>query len=209
MIRAKHVTALAMGLTFLVACATNTTLTSTWKAPASQGNSLAGQSIAAVFITDVESLRRNGENALARDFSARGARGFPTFLLLPSDQQLDADTAYARLRAAGATAVVMMRVVGTDQRITYTPGYVVTPPYRGFRPYWGTGWRTVRQPGTLRTDQLVSVETLVYSLPADQNSQLLWASTSRTTNPAGLDALVSNVAEATARAMVSEGFLAR
>jgi hypothetical protein len=111
--------------------------------------------------------------------------------------------------AAGANAVVTMRVVGTDQRITYTPGHVVTPNQRGFGPYWGSGWHTVYRPGTLRTDTLVSVETLVYSLPAERTSQLLWASTSRTTNPAGLEGLASEVAEANARAMVSEGFLAR
>jgi len=67
----------------------------------------------------------------------------------------------------------------------------------------------VYQPGTLRTDTLVSVETLVYSLPAEQPSQLLWASTSRTTNPGNLNALVREVAAATGRAMQREGFLAR
>jgi hypothetical protein len=102
-----------------------------------------------------------------------------------------------------------MRVVGQEQRITYTPGTVIGPPYRGFGPYWGWGWRTVYQPGTVRTDTLVSVETLVYSLQADKTSQLLWASTSRTTSPSGLDALVRQVAEATARQMARDGFLAR
>lgn len=208
MFRVKPVTALATGLTLLVACA-STTLTSTWRAPDVQAISLVGKSIGAVFITDAESLRRTGENALARDLSARGARGFGTFHLLPGDQHLDAETAQARLKAAGADAVVMMRVVGQEQRITYTPGRVVGPPYRGFGPYWGMGWRTVYQPGTLRTDTLVSVETLVYSLPDARTSQLLWASTSRTTNPAGLDALVRDVAAANARAMANEGFLAR
>ena len=65
------------------------------------------------------------------------------------------------------------------------------------------------QPGTLRTDTLVSVETLVYSLPAEQPSQLLWASTSRTTNPRDIDALVREVAQATTNEMVRQGFLAR
>jgi hypothetical protein len=71
------------------------------------------------------------------------------------------------------------------------------------------GWRTVYQPGTVQSETAVSVETLVYSLPAGETSQLLWASTSRTTNPGGLNALVREVAAATARAMASEGLLAR
>src|SRR5215469_14582852 len=198
MFRARLATALATGVTLLMACATTTTLTSTWKAPEAQAVNLNGRTIAAVFVTSDDSLRRTGENALVADLRARGARGFGTYYLLPGEQHFDAETAEARLQGAGANAVVMMRVVGKDQRITYTPGFIVAAPYRGFGPYWRMGWRTVYQPGTLRTDTMVSVETLVYSLPADHNSQLLWASTSRTTNPAGLNALVREVAAATA-----------
>jgi len=209
MFQAIRVVALAMGLTLLAACATNTTLTSTWKAADAQAISPLGKSIAAVFLTNDDTLRRAGENTLAGALSARGARGFGTYYLLPTEEHAEAETAEARLRAAGANAAVMMRVVGQDQRITYTPGHVIATPYRGFGPYWRFGWRTVSQPGYLRTETLVSVETLVYSLPAEGTSRLLWASTSRTTNPAGLNALVREVADATARAMVREGFLAR
>lgn len=209
MSRDKPVTALAIGLLLLVACATTTTLTSTWRAPDAQAINLTGKSIAVVFITADESQRRNGENALAWDLFERGARGFGTYRLLPGDQHLDGDIAQARMKAAGADAVVTMRVVGQDQRITYTPGTVVHDPFRTFRPYWGMGWRTVYQPGNLRTETLVSVETLVYSLPDAQNSQLIWASTSRTTNPNDIGTLVHDVAAATAREMARQGFLGR
>jgi len=208
--RRKTVTALVVGLTLLVACST-TTFTSTWRSSNAQAINPVGKSIAAVFLTNEESLRRSGEDALARAISARGARGFGTYLLLPSAQHPDAEAAEARLRAAGANAVVTMRVVGSDQRITYTPGpgWVGPAPYRGFGPYWGYGWGMASQPGTLRTDTLVSVETLVHSLPADRPSELLWASTSRTTNPRNINALVREVADATANEMVRQGFLAR
>lgn len=209
MLRDKTLIALAAGLALLVACATTTTLTSTWRSSEAQGINLTGKAIAVVFITNDESLRRSGENALAWDLFERGARGFGTYLLLPSDQHQDGEVAQARMKAAGADAVVTMRVVREDQRITYTPGTMVQDPMRSFRPYWGMGWRTVYQPGNLRTDTLVSVETLVYSLPDAQNSQLIWASTSRTTNPAAIDTLVRDVAEATVRDMVRQGFLTR
>ena len=205
MFRKKPLTALAVALTLLAACAT-TTLSSTWRSPSAQAISLTGRSIAVVFITNEESLRRNGENALAWNITARGARGFGTYYLLPSAQHNDAETAQARLKSVGADAVVTMRVVGREQRITYTPGWGTADPWRGFGPYWGYGWRTA---GTLRTDTVVAVETLVYSLPTGGTSQLLWASTSRTTNPNNIDALVREVADANAREMVRQGFLAR
>jgi hypothetical protein len=98
-----------------------------------------------------------------------------------------------------------MRVVGKDQRVTYSPGYVASGPYGGFGPYWGYGWGSVYSPGYLQTDTLVSVETLLYGLKDDK---LIWASTSRTENPTNLSGLVNEVAYATANAMVKEGVLA-
>jgi hypothetical protein len=209
MFPAKRATALASGLALLVACAATTTLTSTWRSPEAQGVNLTGKSVAVVFLTNNESDRRNGENALAWDLFNRGARGFATYRLLPGDEHLDGDIAQARMKAAGADAVVTMRIVGQDQRITYTPGTVVRDPWRTFRPYWNTGWHTVYQPGNLRTETRVSVETLVYSLPDAQNSQLIWASTSRTSNPNEIGTLVRDVSQATVREMTSQGFLAR
>jgi hypothetical protein len=80
------------------------------------------------------------------------------------------------------------------------------PAYYGaFGPYWGYGWGAVYQPGYLQSDTVVSVETLVYSLTRDK---LLWASTSRTTDPRGLDNLVTEVANATAKEMIRQGLLA-
>jgi hypothetical protein len=52
----------------------------------------------------------------------------------------------------------------------------------------------------------VSIETLIYSL---NNDKLLWAGTSRTSNPAGLSSLVDEVADAVAREVVKEGLIAR
>lgn len=64
---------------------------------------------------------------------------------------------------------------------------------------------TVHSPGYLQTDTLLSVEALVYSLARDK---LLWASTSRTTDPGGIDNLVTEVADATAKEMTKQGLLA-
>ena len=51
---------------------------------------------------------------------------------------------------------------------------------------------------------MISVETLVYSLLQDK---LLWGGTSRTTNPADLNSLIKEVADATAAEMTKEGLL--
>lgn len=190
----------------LAGCAT-TTFTSTWKAPGAQAVSPAGKTIAAVFVARDESRRRAGEDVLAADLRARGANPIAAYTILPNDHRGDGEGARERLRQAGAQAVVAMRVVGRDQRITYTPGvgYAFPSYYYGFGPYWGYGWGAVYNPGYLQTDTLVSVETLVYSLQPED--KLVWASTSRTSNPRDLDTLINEVADATAKEMVRQGLL--
>ncbi len=198
--------AITVAVLCLSACAT-TTFDSTWKAPDAQQISPVGKTVAAVFVSKDEGQRRAGEDALAADLTARGVHGIAAYTLLPNEQRGNAEAARERLKAAGANGAVVMRVVGKDQKITYTPGYASTFPayYNGFGPYWSYGWQTVYEPGYLQSDTVVSVETLVYSLAKDK---LLWASESRTTNPANLNTLVNEVADAVAKEMSKQGLLA-
>jgi hypothetical protein len=188
----------------LAACS-STTFTSTWKAPGATGISPAGKTIAAVFVTRDEGRRRAAEDTMARDLTERGAQGVAGYTILPESVRGDADKARALLKDAGVNAVVISRVVGKDTQVNYTPGMTFPAYYGGFGPYWGQGWGAAYDPGYLTTDTIISVETTLYSLPADK---LLWASTSRTTNPGNLDALLTEVADATAKEMKKQGFLA-
>ena len=199
-IRTMTVAAAAL---YVTACGT-TTFTSTWKAPGTAPIDPVGKTVAAVFVSRDESKRRPAEDQLAADLTAHGAKGVAAYTILPDALRGDGEAARAALRAAGCNGAVIMRVVGKDQQINYTPGTVMPGYYRGFGPYWGYGWGAAYVPGTLTTDTIVSVETLVYSLAQDK---LLWASTSRTTNPRNLDKLVNEVAVQTAKEMEKQGLI--
>src|ERR1700730_16561663 len=148
--------ALVLGATLLGlgACAT-TTFTSTWRAPDGQTINPTGKTIAAVFVSGDERTRHIAEDALANDLIARGAHGVPGYALVPNEIRPDAEDTLARLKNAGATEVVIMRVVATDKR----PAYTVIP---------GSASNGSDTPGTGNTaavgyepqfDTLVSVET--------------------------------------------------
>jgi len=195
---------ITIGAVLLLVACSSTTFNSTWKAPGTAPVEPIGKTVAAIFISPDESQRRAGEDALAADLTQRGAIGLASYTIVP-DGRVDGDVARQRLRDAGANGAVVMRIVGQDQQISYTPGRTVPVSSRRFGSYWGNSWHRVQEPGTLRTDTIVSVETLVYSLRTDD---LLWASTSRTTNPRDLPALVREVASAAAREMANQGLLA-
>ena len=106
----------------------------------------------------------------------------------------DEEKAKEFLDRAGVVGAVVMRVVGQDQQISSTPGTVwyTGSYYPSFYGYWGYGWSAVYQPGTIRSDTIVSIETLVYSVDQDK---LLWAGLSKTTNPKNVPKFIYELVE--------------
>ena len=204
----RHLLPGTAALVLLWGCST-TTFTSTWKAPGAQGIEPAGKTIAALVISSDANSRKSAEVYLANDLTIRGARGIPAYTLLGADHG-NGDYARSRLKEAGVDGVVVMRAVSKDQRVTYQPGgtsfNTFGSYYGGFGSYYGYGWQTTYSTASVRTDTVVAVETLIYSLKDDK---LLWAGTSHTTNPDNLSELVTEVADAVAKQAARQGLIAR
>ena len=190
----------------LTACA-STTFTSTWKAPDAQGVDPTGKKVAAVYMSSNESSRRAAEDVLARKLTEHGAQGVPSYTLVDTSVAIDVDRTKKQLSEAGVDGVVIMRVLGEKERtrVTYTGapwGYAGY--YRHWSSYWGFGWGAPYSPAEVSTTTELSIETLVYSLTRDE---LLWAGTSRTSDPGKLDRLVDEIADSAAREMTRQGVL--
>ena len=190
----------------LTACA-STTFTSTWKAPDAQGVDPAGKKVAAVYMTTNESSRRAAEDVLARKLTEHGAQGVPSYTLVDTSVVSDVERTKKQLSEAGVDGVVTMRVLGEKERtrVTYTGApYGYAPYYRHFSSYWGFGWGAPYSPAEVTTTTELSIETLVYSLTRDE---LLWAGTSRTTDPGKIARLVDEIADSAAKEMTRQGVL--
>jgi hypothetical protein len=191
-------------LTF--ACAT-TTFQSTWRSPDARPLRLAGAKVLAVFVHRDLTLRRRGEDAMVREITARGAQGTPSYTVLSDSELRDRDAARSKAEQLGFQGAVVMRVVGSETQYTFEPAYWGRPHYRRFwGGYWGWGWGAVYEPGYLREDKIVKVETLVYSLEQDQ---LVWAGVSRTFNPSEIEGFVSELAAAITNELEKAGLLGR
>jgi hypothetical protein len=189
----------------LSACG-STTFISTWKAPDAHGIDPKGKKIAALVISSDAAQRRSAEVYLSNDLTIRGARGIPAYTLIGLDHP-NVDYARARLKEAGVEGVVIMRLVGRDQLVTVEPGGFSGGRYRSFGSYYSWyGTPITYSPGSVKTDTLVSIETLIYSLTDDK---LLWAATSRTSNPENLSRLVDEVSDAIANEVVKQGLIVR
>jgi hypothetical protein len=186
----------------------STTFVSTWRAPDARPLRLTGRKVVAIFMGRSSAARHRAEDAMAREISARGAQGLPSYTVLSDEEIKDKDAAKAKVESLGFSGAVVMRVVGRERQVSYEPGVVwVGPHYRRFwGGYWGYGWGTVYEPGYLREDKVVSVETLVYSFEQDE---LVWAGVSKTVNPEGIEDFVSELAKAVSEQMEKAGLLAR
>jgi hypothetical protein len=198
--------AAVLGLAGIAGCAT-TSFESTWRSPSARPVRLAGQKVAAVFMSPNPTTRRVAEDALAAEMSKRGATGVASYTLLGEENPSDSEAARKLLVDAGVAGMVTMRVVGTEEQEMFVPGrWSTVPVYATWPRYWSHGWTEVYEPGYLQTDTLVSVETLVYSFVQDE---LLWGGMSQTINPSRADELVRELGRKVANELEDEGLLTR
>ena len=197
MFRVMRASVASVAVLGAIGCAT-TTWQSSWRSPEAGPLNFKGKKVAALVISKEESVRYGAEDHLARAITAQGAVGMAAYGVVPKELIQDKEQAKAFLAKQGIVGVVAMRVVGKDQQLTQTGGgYWASPNYATFwgTGYYGWGWGGVYNTGYLKTDTIVSVETLVFSLEQDK---LVWAGMSETTNPdkvaSFIDELVKGVA---------------
>lgn len=206
MFRFARMSGVAMSFAFAASCAT-TSFVSSWQAPVEGPIEFDNKRVAAVVVSADETTRRVGETALAREISAGRAQGVASYTIISGEEAKDKEGAKKKLRDAKIEGAVVMRVVSSQQEISYSPGtswYAPYPYYGSFYGYWGYGWPVAYDPGYLRTDKVVMVETLVYSVARDK---LLWAGKSKTTNPSNIQDFVHDLANGAAKEMRKAGFI--
>src|SRR5262249_25008093 len=165
--------ALAIAALVSVFCS-STTFVSTWRSPSARPLRLTGRKVVAVFMSRRPAIRRRAEDAMAREITARRAQGVPSYTVLSDEEVRDREASKAKLASLGFSGAVVMRVVARETQVSYEPGVLWTRPYyqHFWGGYWAWGWGTVYEPGYLREDRVVKVETLIYSFEQDE---LVWA----------------------------------
>jgi hypothetical protein len=183
---------LALGL---AACA-STNLTDSWADPTLQAMPRFKKVMAAALNAD-PALRRSAEDALVASLKRTAA--VPSYAIVPDWEGGSLDRIRDRLQKAGIDGVVTMRLASVEKEQTWVPG-----TYSSFGGYWGYAYPMVYDPGYLRTDTIVRVETMVYSVADDK---LLYAARSRTFNPSSAAETVKEIVASVAEDLKKRGLL--
>jgi len=193
----------ALALAFLLgACASsNTSVVNSWKDPTAPVRRY--QKVLAVFISNDATTRRTAEDELAR----RIPNAIASYTVLPEGALRDPAKAKAWVQQNGFDAAVLMRPVAVDKETSYVPGtgaYVVPAGYRSAWGYWGAGWGYAYDPGHYTQNNVVYIETNVYSLTEDK---LVWSSRTKTYNPNNASKLVDEIVDQNVAEMKKQGVI--
>jgi hypothetical protein len=192
--------ALALGTAAAIAAANE--FVSTWKAPGAAAMNFTGRKVAAVLITDDDSLRVPAEEALAREITARGPIGVPAYRIVPREEVKKKDAAKGWFERAGIDGLVVMRVVKTDTDKVYS-SVVWSSGYYGYAwDYWDAGWATVYPIGQGRDRITITVETLLYDLA---KGTPIWAAATRTSDPKDIQSYMKRLASDIVKQLEKDG----
>ena len=195
---------------FLLTCslvwAGSTKYVSVFRNPRAGLTDLSGKKVAAFVVIPAEEIREAREETLATEMRARGIDCIAGHLILPGPLVRDREKAKAFLEKAGVNGVIMLRLVGDEERTSYSPGAVwySQPYYQGFYNYWGYGWSAVYIPEYTWTDRVIMLETLIYSIDKDA---LIWAGRSESTNPKDIHKFVKELVKEAGKELRKAGLV--
>lgn len=171
---------------------------SVWKSPDISSLNFVGKTVAALAITDNQSLQVSAEEKIVRELTALGVNGIATYRIVPREELKSADKARGWYERRGIQGVVAVRLLGTE--IERTAPVVFASGYdTSFWGYYGYGWSTVYAvPVGTRETPVVVVETVVYDATRDR---LAWRATSETRNPKDLQAFITDLITGTVKEM--------
>lgn len=169
--------------TILVGCGPSTRIETNWKAPDLKPESF--KKIVAIAMSKDQTLRRIAEDEFVKRLPQE-TQGVPGYSLLPESTVGEPEKAKALIRESGVDGAVVLRVVGVDKDLQYSPG---TPHYTLYG-YYGWGWATVNTPDYLKLEKTVRVEASVYSVT---DEKLVWTAQSASTDPKSVRTLIDDV----------------
>jgi hypothetical protein len=176
--------------------------TSVWKSPDAYSVNFAGKKLAALVIAGDESLRVSGEEALVRELTSRGFQAVATYRIAPKEELKEAERAKGWFERANVEGVIALRPVRKEARTSYNPGTWVSPYYGTMWGYYGYGWGSVYIPGRVDRDEVVVVESLIFSVP---KNQLLWAAVSETKDSKTLQKFIGDLVKASVEQLHKQG----
>ena len=186
-----------VALVFLASCS-STQLLSTWKKPGV--HTIKFERVVVIAAAKDPATRRAVEDQVV---SRLRGPAVSSYTLAPDAPPVD-EALHQLIQTGGFDGAIVMRLASIDKETEWVPG-TWSGPYYGYgygygtMDYWG-----MSDPGHYETNTVLRIETNVYELP---NEQLIWAASSKTTDPKNLKQLVDETIDVVAKQLKKEGLV--
>ena len=136
---------------------------------------------------------------MAEDTTAanlKGAQAVASYQLLGDADLKDREAVKAKLKAAGISGVLVMRMTGVTEQVTPAAG-----PYGTFDGYYDYAAAGFYDPMYLQTDTVVHMVSNLYDL---NHNKLIWSGVSQTFDPASAKSFMNDVSKSVAKSLKKE-----
>lgn len=190
---------LACVFALVASCSTtNTKLETSWRSP--EATTLRFDKVVALAVTPDAATSRRIEDELAQ----RVPGAVAGYSVVPDEARED-DAELARfIEASGADGMLVVRMIGQDERTRWVPGsfpnYYYSP--YGYHRYRGPYYN---DPGYMRVEEVFRFETNVYDLEPET---LLWSGLTSTVSPSSMESLIGELMDVIGDELHSQGLIA-
>ena len=191
-------------LAALTAC--SSAFTNTYHPPGADVDTLRGKRLVAIVVGRSSAVRRTAEDVLAQRVSDGSTKCVPSYTFLPDSLLSNPDSVKARVRQGGFAGAVVLRLKSREEKekVQSNPTYYTSAEYGSFWGWYNLAGAPAYDPAYVGTENVVSVETLVYQLNPDK---LLWAGTTKPMTVDRVNDFTRQVAQESADQMRKEGVL--
>ncbi|MDQ3019511.1 MAG: hypothetical protein M3R36_02920 [Bacteroidota bacterium] len=201
-------------LSYLYSCSSVTTVSGTWKKPATSAKRY--NKIAVIGLSGDIVKRSAVENAIVSKLKADGINAVAGTTILPDtfvdnndDGKVDdakKEAIAAELEKQGVDGALTISLVNVKESEQYVPGSSFYTPYSGyygFNNYYGGAYNMVNTPGYYVKNTNIFLASNFYDLT--NNDALIWSAQTNTGNPTSINDLAQSYSTALVEDFLSAG----
>jgi hypothetical protein len=177
-----------------------TKLVQSWADPSAANYQFS--KVLAVAVVERPEIRRTAEGAIVKNM--KNIRAVPSYTILETGAGRDIESAKRKVREGGFDGAIVVRFFNVGDKLQYAAPNFPNNTYTSYWSFYNYAWPTTADPGYLKYDLIVQIETLFYSVKDDK---ILWSAISETSNPQNATALIDGIAKVISKELRKKGII--
>ena len=202
--------------TFMLSGCSSTTLTGSWRSP-DHVNTV--KKVYIVGVSKQETSRRSFEDGFGQKLQAHGVKTVSSYKDLKNNQEASLDLITEKVKANGADALLLTRILSQRTEEVVNPGrvsgyssppyygrggYRPEPYYRNYRSYYDRRYEMTYEPATISQFSVITMESNLYD---SASGELIWSAQLETVLDGTMQKLIRDFIEVVTKDLLDQGVI--